>query len=446
MACTGSNPKGYEQFESNVPNVRPEMLYPDFWIKDGFGKILMTEAEINDFNRRLCEKYPVPFELEQYPASITKEKLLELVNKASAIPAGTLYDAQGEPLSPQYWTALAANLNTGGAADFIPVRFGLTVRRTEMRRLPGAGRVFDEPGDYEFDCLIETAVYPAEPLAILHTSKDGQWYFAQMYNYLAWIPAADVAVGSREEVLGFAGHNPFLVVTGSRVRTNYNPFDASLSELPLYMGVRLPLAGREEIPASVNNHNPAGNFVVKLPVRDERGNLVTQLAFIPRTSDVSPGYLPYTTENVLRQAFKAQGERYGWGGMFNARDCSALVMDTFATMGLKLPRNAGEQEHSFGKYCPLPEAMPLEERSKLFDGLEPGTTLYSKGHVMLYLGKHGQEYYMIHALSRFCRQEGGELKEYKSRETLVTPLLSIYTAYRKIFMEALTGVRQFVMP
>ena len=186
--------------------------------------------------------------------------------------------------------------------------------------------------------------------------------------------------------------------------------------------------------------------MVKLPVRDALGNLATQLAFIPRTRDVSLGYLPYTTENVLKQVFKAQGERYGWGGMFNARDCSALVMDTFATMGLKLPRNAGEQEQSFGKYHPLSDTTSVEERAKLFDTLEPGTTLYSKGHVMLYLGKHGQEYYMIHALSRFCRQEGGELKEYKSRETLVTPLLSIYTTYKKIFMEALTGARQFVMP
>mgnify|MGYP000995745238 FL=1 len=219
MACAGSTPKCYEQFESTVPNVKTEMLYPDFWIKDGAEKVLMTESEISEFNQRLSKKCPVLIDLEQYPASVTKEKLLDLIKGISKISEERLFDIKGELLPSQYLTDLIENLNTNGVEDVIPVRFGLAVRRTEMRRLPGAERVFDEPCDYEFDCFMETAVYPAEPLVILHTSKDGKWYFAQIYNYLAWIPAADVAMGSREAVFGFANHKPFLVITGSRVHT-----------------------------------------------------------------------------------------------------------------------------------------------------------------------------------------------------------------------------------
>jgi len=188
--------------------------------------------------------------------------------------------------------------------------------------------------------------------------------------------------------------------------------------------------------------------VVKIPTRDDNGNLKFEYALIPRNADVNLGYLPYTKANIIKQAFKFQGERYGWGGMFNGRDCSAFIMDIYRSMGIKLPRNSSEQgKLAAGIYHEFPKTMTLRERQKIFDKLEPGTGLYMSGHAMLYLGKYKGEYYMIHDFSGFYTKENNKMVFKNVWEVAVTPLsLLTYTDETyKTYMEALYGVREFIL-
>jgi cell wall-associated NlpC family hydrolase len=59
--------------------------------------------------------------------------------------------------------------------------------------------------------------------------------------------------------------------------------------------------------------------------------------------DTAPDYLPLTRANVIRQAFKFLGERYGWGHSFNARDCSGFTNDVYRSFGILMPPNSGAQ-------------------------------------------------------------------------------------------------------
>ena len=150
-------------------------------------------------------------------------------------------------------------------------------------------------------------------------------------------------LSSKHELFNYLKAEDFIVTTGKRVFTNYNPLDEQLSEVKFDMGIRIPLANIVEIEGDIYGQNPTGNFVVKLPTRNNSGNVEFKLALIARNEEVSLGYLPYTRENILVNAFKFLGERYGWGGMFNSRDCASLIMDVYRTMGIKLPRNSEEQ-------------------------------------------------------------------------------------------------------
>ncbi|HYE83308.1 MAG TPA: SH3 domain-containing protein [Clostridia bacterium] len=439
----------YKQFESNVPGVSESMLYPEFWIKNtpDAGKLIAAAEEIAEFNRVNVRDAAAPLaDLENYQQSFTKAELAELIRGLSKPATSERYNSDGELVGKKYYDLIISNLNLNGLRDVNAVRYGIAVRRTEMRTFPTYDRLYSSPANYNIDRFMETVAYPAEPLVILSTSKDGQWYFAQMYNYLAWIPAKDVAVGDKTELFSYVNREPFLTVTAPRIHASFNPMNAELSELRFDMGARLPLATASEVKAAFYDQNPAGNFVVKVPTRNEEGKLIFDYVLISRSADVSLGYLPYTKENIIKQAFKLQGERYGWGGMFNGRDCSAFLMDIFRTMGVRIPRNASEQgKLMVGRYYDMPASMTLGERKRLFDGLEPGTALYMSGHAMLYLGKYEDEYYMIHDFSGFSVKNGnGELVNYSSWEVAVTPL-SILRSSGGIYMEALYGARVFLL-
>lgn len=437
----------YKQFESKVPNVTEEMLYPEFWINNTneADQVILTPEEIEAFNKANEEKVAPIVDLENYNESFTKDELSALITNLSTPSSSKRYNEDGELVDEKYYSKLIDNLNLDDLSEVNEVRYGVVVRRTEIKTFPTYDRLYSDPADYNIDRLMETVAYPAEPLVILHTSKDDDWYLAQMYNYLAWIPSKDVAITDKEELFDYANREPFLVVTGSKVNSSYNPLNKSLSELRFDMGVRLPLATAEEIKDAFYDQNPAGNLVVKVPTRAKNGNLVFDYALISRSADVSLGYLPYTKTNIIKQAFKLQGERYGWGGMFNGRDCTAFMMDIYRTMGLRFPRNSGEQGKMMAsKYTALASSMTLDARKEIFDSLEPGAGLYMSGHAMLYLGKYNGDYYMIHDFSGFsAKNENGELINYTNWQVTVTPV-TVLRSNGKTYMEALYGIREFI--
>ena len=142
---------------------------------------------------------------------------------------------------------------------------------------------------------------------------------------------------------------------------------------------------------------------------------------IPFSEDVSAGFTDYSVKNVLIQAFKFLGEPYGWGGMNNARDCSAFVADVYRSFGIIFPRNSDQQEKMKG-YISF-NGKSREERIKILDSLKPGTPLYMPGHAMIYLGRWQDRHYIIHDVPTVYRKESdGRLTAVRLDQVSVTPL------------------------
>jgi len=440
----------YKQFKSNIPGVTEEMLYPEFWIKNTLGsdKVILTPQEIKVYNIKNTKIYGPIVDLENYQENFTKEELIQLIQNLSIPSEKPRFNSDNEQVDDEYYKVLIENLNLNSVSDINEVKYGVTVRRTEMRTFPTYEKLFSSKGDYKIDRSIETAVYPIEPMVILHESKDEEWYFARIYNYLAWIPAKDVAIDNKITIFEYINSEEFLVVTGKRIYTNYNYLNPAISELQFDMGVRIPLATEQEIKSDFYDQNPAGNFVVKLPTRSIYGDLVVDYALIQRLDDVSLGYLPYTSANIINQAFKFQGERYGWGGMFNGRDCTSFIMDIYRTIGIKLPRNSSEQDKlAEGVYYEMLKTMELKDRKKILDKLYPGSGLYMSGHAMLYLGKYRDEYYMIHDVSGFYTETTGGVTYNKTWAVTVTPLSILKSSgdTYETYIETLYGAREFIL-
>ena len=279
---------------------------------------------------------------------------------------------------------------------------------------------------------------------MLHESSDGLWYFAQSYNYAAWVLKDKVALGERNEILAYGATEPFLVIAGNRAVTNYNPATSSVSEVQLEMGTRLPLLTPEDVDHNVDGQNPYASYVVSLPTRTKKGGLEFRPGLIPRNQDVHIGYMPYTRRNVLKQAFKFLGERYGWGHSFNARDCTGLVLEVHKTFGFRLPRNSGQQGQSeIGENLFFPPGASAEDKMRALAKAEVGDLLYSDGHVMLYIGTYDGEHYVIHDLSGAgWIDDDGEFHEGVLNGVSVTPLTRIHSSPEETYFDQMYSIKR----
>jgi cell wall-associated NlpC family hydrolase len=143
----------------------------------------------------------------------------------------------------------------------------------------------------------------------------------------------------------------------------------------------------------------AGRHIsVTLPWRAPDGGVRFVTGYIRPEADVSVGYLPYTARNLYRQLFKLEGHPYGWGDLFDGRDCSRLVMDVFSTFGFAMPRNSRRQAafNPAGRRdtASLSEADKVKILKEL--GSRPAL-LYMPGHIMIHLGVVDGKPFAIHS-------------------------------------------------
>jgi hypothetical protein len=426
-----------------IPNTKEIMLNEYFWInkiKD-HDKIIMTQEQIEQFNAETVKKVDAVYNLREYKDSLTKQELLNFIEFYS-IPSKAMYDIRGNEVKQEFYDEIRVNTNVDEIKEINPVKWGISVRNTSIRSFPTDEGVFKKNDDIEFDRFQQTACQAIEPIAILHESKDKKWYFVQMYNYRGWAKSEDIAVAKdKDEVFNYLDTNEFLTVTGNYVKTQKNHHEPRVSRVEFYMGTRIPLEKDESL-KTIGNQMAVGNYIIKLPVRDDKGYLEFKTALISIREDVTVGYLPYTRKNIIRQAFKLLGDRYDWGDRFNGRDCSSTIMNIYKTFGFRLPRNANEQERGAGKAYKFIDGSTVEERNKLLKKVKPGAAIFMDGHVMIYLGEDDKKHYIIHNFHGYGEKTEEGYKFVPVNGVAVTPVL-LLSSSGKTYLEKFTTVIEF---
>jgi len=396
------NPEGGPRATSAdplLPHVLPEMETPDFWI----GKLshpdrLLLDAEeiqrMNDRNVKSPDFYL--FSVKDLQETYTRNELLALFEEdlQGFGPTDEIrYGEQGRPLGESFWANLKRNFNQESLRENNPLRFGLIVNRTDLRVFPTDEPSMKSPSDDEFDRFQHSSVSPGSLVGIYHVSRDRKWAYIQTHFVRGWVHAMDVAIAKQKrDALDYAESRDRLVMTGSYVKTFADP---SLRRVVFSapMGASFPILNPHEKAATSGSL-----YVLRIPSRDRNGRLSFGKGYIPKTADVHHGFLPYTQENVARQAFKMLHEPYGWGDKLGGRDCSKFMMDLFSTFGIVLPRNSKYQA-MIGKDLGAVEGKDLQEKLKVLNRAIPLVTLVRlPGHITLYLGKHEERHYVIHSL------------------------------------------------
>ncbi len=362
-------------------------------------RVILDRAGIAAQNARMRQMDRSIHDLRQLPAMLPQALVKEQINAISVAPTRALYSVEGKQINAAQLRAISNNLALAKIPATRPLQYGLVTHRGALRTFPTSLRVFSTPGDIDIDRFQESALFPGDAVAVLHESADGQWLFIASERYAAWIEKRFVGIGSAEQVFGYGQKGPYRVVTGATAFTAHTPEEPRVSGLQLEMGVRVPVLADWPAITPVNGQQAHAAHVIELPVRNNDGSLALVPALLPRSQDTASDYLPLTPRNLLTQAFKFLGERYGWGHSYDTRDCSGFVSEIYRSFGVLLPRNTSAQAVS-----PALDRVALgdkdsDARRKAVADLRVGDLIYIPGHVMMAIGRVDDTTWLIHDTS-----------------------------------------------
>ncbi len=383
----------------NIPTEALEWIsvYNEKHGADAAKKIIMTESEIALLNEKIKYGSDSMFDMELHNNHYSASDVREMIEKYGP-PHPTTVTNHGSAISTEQRTRILDNRNLSRIPENIVPACAVITSRANLTSLP-TDIGFYAPGDTYYNKIQETELVVGTPILVLHTSADGCFVFAQSYFYRGWISVTDMAYCTEFDYKLFNSSERFVTLTETKTEAVGTTLD---------MGVKLPYISEDK-----------SNFFVKLPCRDESGNLLISHTAIKKSAAVF-GNLPLTMENYYSQSFRYLGMEYGWGGADGGVDCSGFVCAVFRTFGIYLPRNTGEQSMLPTNLTQL-TGTGGRRITELITETKAPTAIYRPGHVMLYLGVKNGIVHIIHA------PRGGEKVE-------AVPLT---------YLENITGITEF---
>lgn len=294
-------------------------------------------------------------------------------------------NSYGENLQPLHQTFFDTMLENSNFDTFLTLnKKAVTLHYLNMRLFPTIRPLFLNPelaGEgFPFDYLQNSSIHANEPIVASHYSKDREWIYVFSSFASGWVKANEIA---------------FLEEIHVRVWQNAEQVFLTKEAVPLY--------------------TEDGTFLFKskvgmmLALMEEDEESYTLLAVAPYmtsqplfvTTKVSKEFatknaLVFNAQNLNKIMSEVSASNYGWGGMYEQRDCSSMMRDMFTPFGIWLPRNSYSQS-KVGEVIKL-DGLSNEDKIKIIKekAIAFKTLLYRKGHIMLYVGTHKDEIMIFH--------------------------------------------------
>jgi len=384
-----------------------------FWISrhPSPDAVIMSPDAIDQFNTGLRNDKKLTKDIFTIIQDLKTESLLDDLEKTlSDITAKDYYTAAGVRDDVDFMDDVKRNMNLSGVVIGVAPRYGLVVHYASQRFLPTREGLYEEKNDDDFDQLQNSALDVGTPVAVVHISADGLWYYTMTAISDGWVEARYIALGDVNQVREFAQDKDYAVVIRPKADIFLNE---SMTDYYDYvrMGMRLPLTSVD-----------AGRVTVNVPVMDADGTLAIKEAYM-NAEDVSPGFLPFTARNIYKQALMMLNQPYGWGDMYGEQDCSRFLQMVFATVGIVLPRDSIDQAQVSNTAVDFDEKSADDVKvSAIAKSPAANTLLAMKGHIMLYLGMVNGKPYAIHDTTGYKKEVDQKEVSYAIDRVIISDL------------------------
>jgi len=265
----------------------------------------------------------------------------------------------------------------------------ITVLTAALRLLPRHRPVFADPAmpgnGFPFDLLQNSLVAAGTPILVVHATTDCSWFLVKTaHNICGWLRPWEFAWVDADFIAAYQSA-PLLAVVADDVSVSTGAGDfvfASRIGMLLPQAVALSAAA---LPSGMQQHT-----AVLVAQRAADGSAVISTAMIAAAA-IMPWPMPATVANFSAVLDALLGQCYGWGGLYENRDCSALMQDVFALLAITLPRNSSEQAQAGVQQISLDNLdRAVKQQMILEHGIALLTLINLPGHVMLYLGRDPQ--------------------------------------------------------
>ncbi|QJB56166.1 NlpC/P60 family N-terminal domain-containing protein [Pseudodesulfovibrio sp. zrk46] len=277
-------------------------------------------------------------------------------------------------------------------------RRAIAVNNTSMRVFPThepAFMDFKKAGEgYPFDYIQNSLVLAGTPLYAAHLSADRAWVLVESRFAFGWVPITDI--GWVDD--GFAS----IFMTGAYaaiMRDDVPIMDTDGNyRFTGHVGTLLPIMQTDIV---------TGALPLIIPVRNKNGSAIPMVSFVPTTFAEKTPIAP-TPANFTRLINAMLGRPYGWGGLYEDRDCSASLMDLMVPFGIYLPRNSSQQIKE-GTFADMETMSHTEKKQFMVKTGTPFLTLVRKpGHIMLYIGQKDGEPVIFHSVWGIKTEQNGK--------------------------------------
>lgn len=341
---------------------------------------LLPEAERATLHVRALERFFAPWHMQT--CSLSPGQAFWGVR---AYGSRQGYAENLQPYPRERWNRLVALQNM---AAYPSMRSpGIVTRNTALRVLPTLRPFFLNPAlpgeGFPFDYFQNSALWLGTPVFVAHVSSDRAWYFVETAFSYGWVRAEDVALAGKDFCTAYESRNMAALIVDDTALMDGGRFLGQT-----HIGAIFP----------IQNRFGAG-LRVKVPVRGAH-NWAEMGAADLSVLQAMPMPLPMTARTVAELADAMSGQLYGWGGMFENRDCSSTLRDLFLPFGVWLPRNSAQQARQGGEFVSLDGLAPDSKLESIRTrGVPFATFIWLPGHIGLYLGMDERgEPLMLHNL------------------------------------------------
>lgn len=179
-----------------------------------------------------------------------------------------------------------------------------------------------------------------------------------------------------------------LVVTQDRIVLEPSIFEPETSEAELPMGTVLKLVPEDKIPTNLAERGPWYNHVIYLPVTTGNGEIEKKYALIPVHYNVSIGYLPLTSENIIESSLRCLGNSY------ELIDNTAFITSVYKCFGIELSFDSDINNILKDKIIEF-STLTIDEKKEKLKDIPVGSILRTENEYAIYLGTQNGNYYII---------------------------------------------------
>ncbi len=333
---------------------------------------IQSQNRLLEVQKEYKEHYFKPWNIAQVPIS-----KLEAMWALNHYKAGTSYGENLLLINENWFQKVkaASNFDAFGSVN----SYAISLHFTHLRVFPTHKPLFSDPNKagegFPFDYMQNSGIHSNEPLFVSHYSKDGAWVYIFTSYASGWVRHRDIALLSSQEIQNYQ-QNKFL-----HVNREYTPMKQDNGSFVTYgrVGMMLPFVDENSTHYRVLVHNGRSFVEASLPL-----------------ASANTKQLLLNRKNLVALTNELMGRKYGWGGMYEERDCSSTLRDIFSSFGIWLPRNSSKQS-SIGRVISLEGLSDAEKIKRIKDEAVPyETILYRRGHVLLYLGSYKDEIMVFH--------------------------------------------------